>query len=161
MSKKTFTKRSLINGPIADVFKWHQHPDAFRRLTPPWHKIEILEKADGIKDGARVTMLIYAHGMKVKWSLQHTGFIENKQFCDYQVSGPLKSWFHRHLFEPAGDHATSLEDRVEYELPFGFFGSVAEPIAEKELKRLFDYRHQVLQKDFQARTANASASEQH
>jgi uncharacterized protein len=149
MSKKTFIKRSLINAPIEDVFAWHKQPDAFERLCPPWHNVEVLERTGGIEDGARTTILINAGRMKIKWKLEHTCYIENQQFCDFQVEGPLRSWYHKHLFEPAEGGKTWMEDRIEYALPFGMIGVFARPIVETELKRLFDYRHDVLQKEFE------------
>jgi ligand-binding SRPBCC domain-containing protein len=148
MSKKIFVKRSLIAAPVEQVFAWHEQPQAFERLCPPWQHIEILERVGGIADGARTTICIHAGRMKITWKLEHTCYIENKQFCDFQIDGPLRSWYHKHLFEPAADGSSFMEDRIEYELPFGMFGMLAGPIVESELKRLFDYRHEVLKKEF-------------
>jgi uncharacterized protein len=146
--KRKFTKRSLINTSVEELFNWHRRPDAFERLAPPWMTVEILDRTDGIDDGARITLLIHAGRMKIKWKLEHTCYIENKQFCDFQTEGPLRSWYHTHLFEPAGDGKTWMEDRVEYELPYGMIGMFMRPIIDTELKRLFDHRHQVLQQEF-------------
>jgi ligand-binding SRPBCC domain-containing protein len=149
MAKKKFTKRTLLDAPPEKVFDWHKQPQAFQRLCPPWAKVDIFERTGGIADGAVTTLLIHAGSMKVKWKLQHTGYLENRQFCDYQVEGPLRSWFHRHIFEPGPSGKTYMVDEIEYELPFGMFGAFAGPIVESELKRLFDYRHKVLKQDIE------------
>jgi ligand-binding SRPBCC domain-containing protein len=48
------------------------------------------------------------------------------------------------VFEADGPEACYLEDRIEYELPFGRVGAwLLGPAVERKLHRLFQYRHQI------------------
>ncbi len=49
-----FIKQSEIAAPPNAVFAWHERPDAIERLTPPWERVEALERASGLQTGARV-----------------------------------------------------------------------------------------------------------
>ncbi len=51
------------------------------------------------------------------------------------------------MFEEDGAAACYLEDRIEYELPFGRLGAwLLGPTVECKLHRLFEYRHQITRK---------------
>jgi ligand-binding SRPBCC domain-containing protein len=64
-------------------------------------------------------------------------------FEDVQVSGPFKSWRHRHIIERHALGAT-LRDEIEYEPPLGWLGRLAAPLLIiPRLRRLFEYRHLV------------------
>jgi ligand-binding SRPBCC domain-containing protein len=63
------------------------------------------------------------------------------------VSGPFKKWEHTHLFGPDGANASWLEDRVEYEMPFGWLGQTFGGwYAQKRLTSMFAWRHAVTAK---------------
>ena len=38
-----FVKESVINASAEKVFAFHEAPDAFERLQPPWQTTEIVE----------------------------------------------------------------------------------------------------------------------
>lgn len=57
-----------------------------------------------------------------------TEFEWNRYFADVQDEGPFKSWHHRHEFASAvrdGAGGTLVHDVIEYEVGFGFPGSIA------------------------------------
>ena len=137
-------KRSRIGAPVAVVFRWHELPGAFAKLTPPWAPVELVAETGGIRDGARVTLRLHAGPFRIRWIAEHRFYIENRQFQDIQVQGPFAKWEHTHLFEPAGPNACYLEDRIEYALPFGAVGRLAGGwFTRRQLARLFEYRHQI------------------
>jgi uncharacterized protein len=61
------------------------------------------------------------------------------------------------LITPEGPEACRLEDRIEYELPFGalgnFFGGW---LVRRRLERVFAYRHRVTAEAMRASTAGES-----
>lgn len=151
MSRR-FNRKTTIKAPAELLFAWHKNPAAFSRLEPPFQKVNVLEKTGGIEDGARVTVAIPAGPISIIWKLAHKDYKEGQQFVDYQLSGPFKSWKHTHRFlENTSDPSESiLEDSIEYELPFGtlseiFFGA----FIDKQLDRLFRYRHAVTAHDLE------------
>ncbi len=48
-----FVKESIIRAARERVFAFHELPDAFERLIPPWENARILQKADITKIGSR------------------------------------------------------------------------------------------------------------
>ncbi len=54
-----------------------------------------------------------------------------EMFQDIQESGPMESWRHTHLFRREtrdGVNGTVIRDEVEYELPFGVLGRIADAL---------------------------------
>lgn len=141
---EVFTKRTRIPAPADAVFRWHEQPQAFEKLTPPWEPVTLVEQTGGIRDGARVVLRIGRGPFALRWVAEHRGYIPGRQFQDVQVQGPFASWVHTHRFEPDGEYACFLEDHIEYSLPFGRLGRwLSGAIARRRLQRLFDYRHLV------------------
>lgn len=139
-----FTAQTIINAPAAEVFRWHAEPGALERLTPPWEPLEVLERAPGVRDGDRGVLRVRVGPFRVRWEFEHRDYVEGRQFRDVQISGPFRRWDHTHRMTPEGPNSCLLEDRVEYELPFGALGSfVAGWFVQRKLKKLFRYRHRI------------------
>lgn len=139
-----FVKESIIRAAPEKVFAFHALPDAFERLIPPWENVKIIQKADITKTGAQAIIEHKIFGIiRSRWVAEHTRYEPPREFEDVQVSGPFKSWRHRHLIEPHLEGAL-LRDEIEYEPPFGIFGRMAAPFAITPiLEKMFEYRHQV------------------
>jgi uncharacterized protein (TIGR01777 family) len=149
----TFLRRTRIPVSAAETYRWHERPGAFERLTPPWSRVEVLERSGGIADG-RVVFRMYNGPLPVRWVAQHTGAIEGREFRDRQESGPFARWEHVHRFLPAGEHACDLEDRIDYAAPLGAAGALVEPfLIRPMLDRTFAYRHRVTLHDLQVHQA--------
>ena len=142
MKTKIFKKRSKINAPVEDVFKWHARPGAIERLSPPWDPLEIISRTGGILIGAEVEMKLKAGPIPIKWHARHIDYQANKLFKDMQIKGPFSKWIHTHRFETLGQTQCILEDCIEYALPLHLFGTaLMHPLVEKKLKQIFTYRH--------------------
>ncbi|MDF2851323.1 MAG: hypothetical protein K0S31_2008 [Sphingobacterium multivorum] len=84
----------------------------------------------------------------LKWKTKITQVEKNKSFTDFQLKGPYAYWNHFHEFIP-NENGVLMKDRVDYELPLGILGTIAHGIfVKRKLERIFDYRHQVLEKLF-------------
>jgi hypothetical protein len=128
-----------------EVFAWHERPGALERLTPPWADVDVLERAGGIRDGGTVSLRIRRGPTSFRWDLRHRDYEHGRQFCDEQVSGPMKSWLHRHRFESNGLGGTVVEDEIEIEPPLGLAGQAVGPtLVKHELGRLFRFRYRRL-----------------
>lgn len=139
-----FVKESLIHASRERVWAFHELPDALERLTPPWEQVRVIERAQGLQVGSRAIIETKLFGLlPVKWVAEHTRYEPPRLFEDVQVSGPFKSWRHRHVIE-AHAAGAMLRDEVEYEPPLGFLGKLAAPLAvTPRLERMFAYRHEV------------------
>lgn len=143
-----FRHRSELPYPREQVFEWHMRPGALERLTPPWMQVRVIRREGEIHDGGRVVLGIRQGPAEIKWEARHTAFEEGHMFRDEQVSGPFGSWVHTHRFLDAQDGGCIMEDEVEWEAPMGAAGRVlAEPFLEKDMERLFSFRHARLRHD--------------
>ena len=143
-----FEARTEIEAPAAEVFRWHARSGAFVRLSPPWHRIEVLEARGGIEDGARLVMRLGAFPFSVEWVAVHRGFEEGRRFVDVQESGPFADWTHEHGFEDVAPGRSVVVDRVDYTLPFGRLGELAmDRFTRRTLARMFRFRGAILSAD--------------
>lgn len=142
-----FVKESVIHATPERVFAFHELPDAFARLMPPWENSRIIEAAPNLQPGARAIVETKLFGLfNARWVSLHTVYNPPQMFEDIQTSGPFHSWRHRHLVIPHDDGAV-LRDDIEYEPPLAFLGRIAAPfVVVPRLKKLFDYRHAVTSK---------------
>jgi len=127
------------------VFDWHERPGALERLTPPWADVEVLRRSGGIRDGGTVSLRIRRGPTSFRWDLRHRDYEYGRQFCDEQVAGPLRSWFHKLLFAPDGSGGTAVRDEIELEPPLGAAGAAIGPaFVKRELARLYRFRYRRL-----------------
>ena len=139
-----FTKESIIHAQPERVFAFHELPDAFERLMPPWEAANIIQKADIKTVGSRAIIEQKIFGLILsRWVAEHTAYDPPRMFGDTQVSGPFKSWRHRHIVEPHPEGAL-LKDEIEFEPPLWILGDVAAPLfIIPKLEKMFVYRHEV------------------
>ena len=123
-----FVKESVIRARPERVFAFHELPDALARLTPPWESARVIEHAPSLRVGARAIVETRLFGVvPVRWVALHTAYESPRMFEDVQLSGPFRSWRHRHTVEPHAEGAT-LRDEVEYEPPLGPLGRALAPL---------------------------------
>ncbi|NOT24895.1 MAG: SRPBCC family protein [Acidobacteria bacterium] len=140
----TFVAATRIGAPAAEVFAWHEAPGAFAKLTPSWEPVRVLSHEGGIRDGARVSLLVGPAPFSLRWDLEHVDYQRGSSFTDIQRSGPFRYWKHVHRMIPDGPDACMLEDTIEYELPLGALGALFGGwFVRKKLRRLFEFRHAV------------------
>jgi ligand-binding SRPBCC domain-containing protein len=135
---------SRIEAPAERVFLWHAERGALERLTPPWEAMEVVQPAAGIRDGDRGVLRVRFGPFRILWKFEHRGYQQCRRFQDVQTAGPFRCWVHTHSFIPDGANASRLEDRIEYELPFGALGNLLGGwLIRRKLARTFEYRHRV------------------
>jgi uncharacterized protein len=138
----TFESKSVMPVSAQHLFAWHSRPGAFERLAPPWEHIRIVEKQGGIEDGARLVMVIAKGPVQLRWEALHRDYIDGQQFRDEQVRGPFSRWIHTHRFVDGGGQQSTLDDSVEYQLPFGWPAQfIAGGTTHRMIKRMFEHRH--------------------
>lgn len=142
-----FVKQSDLSASAATVFAFHEAPDAFARLLPPWQKSEIITPPRSLAVGTRVVLRTKIGPLWQTIEAEHVAYEPGVMFADRMNRGPFAKWLHRHIVTPRGPGACTLTDDVEYELPLGALGRLfGGAIARRELERLFAYRHEVTRK---------------
>jgi ligand-binding SRPBCC domain-containing protein len=81
---------------------------------------------------------------RVPWDAEITEFAWNDHFCDVQHRGPFAYWRHCHHISAetrGGVAGTKVHDHVEYELPLGPLGELANALVmQRQFRAIFDYR---------------------
>ena len=143
-----FIKQSEIGAAPEEVFGWHARPEAIDLLTPPWERVEVIERARGLEVGSRAVFKVYAGPFWRLWVAEHVEHVPGRLFADVQRRGPFARWYHRHRFEPTRRGTTLMTDEVDYALPGGRVCELLTgPLVRARLERMFDYRHAVVAKE--------------
>lgn len=153
-----YTSRLSVPASAAELFRWHERPGAFERLTPPWQPVS-LARHEGIRDGDHAVIRLGTRRVGLDWVAEHRGYDDGCldgdgacQFEDVQLSGPFGAWHHTHRMIPDGD-GSILEDDVRYELPLAPVSTaLGGAIAEGQIERLFAYRHRITHEDLRRHT---------
>lgn len=145
LTEMRFVKESYIDASPERVFAFHELPDAIDRLIPPWENAKVIQKADISKIGSQAIIeqkILWI--FPSRWVAEHVAYDPPHSFEDIQVSGPFKSWHHKHIIEAGENGGSILRDEIDYKMPIPIFGPLAAPIAvEPQIKRMFEYRHKV------------------
>lgn len=142
-----FKYSSLIDAPVEVVWNFHERPDILQILTPPWQPVEIVRREGGLDVGAITEFRILLGPFPVRWVARHIECEKNRLFVDRQISGPMESWVHRHLFTQENGK-TKLTDRIDYEIPGGLIAElVLEWWVNARLTDMFRYRHEVTKRE--------------
>ena len=81
--------------------------------------------------------------IRFAWKTRFTAYEPPLLFEDEQAEGPYALWRHRHSFEEVDD-GTVISDRVEYALPLGPLGRLAQFLVARQLRGIFAYRQRAL-----------------
>ena len=138
-----FVHESVIPAPVEAVFAFHERPDAFELLQPPWETTDVTRPPDSLRVGTRVELTARIGPLRIPIVAEHVGYEKNRFFEDVMRKGPFAKWHHRHLFLEH-DQGCLLRDDVEYAPPLGILGRLVDPLLVRpRLRRLFAYRHAV------------------
>lgn len=145
---RVFTQKIQISVPVERLFAWHARDGAIQRLTPPWAPLTLnWRQGKGIDNGVRVGFDMRVFGIPMTWEAEHIDYLENRMFKDRQTRGPFARWEHTHLFSFDGENRSVMTDQVAYHLPMGWLSAPFYAHVQKQLARIFDYRHRVLARD--------------
>lgn len=152
MSRRRLQWRQEVDRPIDQVFEFFRDPFNLEQITPPWLRFRILTATDRpIRIGTRIRYRLRLHGIPFSWESRIAEYRPGVLFADEQVTGPYKSWYHRHLFTPSATGVV-IEDLIDYEMPFGPLGELVHLIAVRsELARIFAHRSRSIAERFSQR----------
>ena len=143
-----FEKKSRLACSAADLYSWHEKPEAFERLSPPWTRIKILKPLPALRSGEFTSFTVSAGILSVAWVAGIEEVEPGRRFVDVQLRGPFAKWRHEHLFVEETKKTCVMHDRVTYELPMGFVGRLFANKAKRDIDKLFDFRHHLLMSIF-------------
>lgn len=91
--------RTHMPATAEQLYDWHQRPEAFSRLSPPWQRVVIESQVGTVCPRDRKLLRIPVIGpLGIRWELVHSNDLDTHGFVDTQVKGPFRSWRHEHRF---------------------------------------------------------------
>lgn len=146
MQTYTLEREQVIERPRGETFAFFGDAFNLERITPPFLRFRILNEPP-IEMGAG-TLLEYRlalFGIRFYWKTLIERWSPEESFVDVQLKGPYALWRHTHTFEELSQASTLVRDRVEYQIPYGFFGRLAHTLfVRRVLGKIFDHRARVI-----------------
>ena len=140
-------RRLFIPRPRHEVFAFFARAENLEQITPDFLRFHILSPQPiPMRPGTLIDYQLRLRGIPLRWRTRIEAFQPDSFFIDSQLSGPYRSWIHRHDFleVPGG---TTMYDHVDYQLPFGPIGDLVRALfVRRSVERIFDYRNQTILK---------------
>ena len=135
-----FERSFTVAAPLPEVAAFHDNPVSLADITPPPVRVTIQRFDEPVCAGSRVTFRLGVGPFGVTWDGTIAEYVDQQYFRDVQNTGPFDAWSHTHSFT-AEAGGTRVNDRVEYEPPFGLIGKLIDPIVVRpSLAFMFKYR---------------------
>jgi ligand-binding SRPBCC domain-containing protein len=155
-----FERSFKVNAPLPEVAAFHDDPAALAAITPPPVRVTIRRFDKPVRAGSRVIFRLGVGPFGVIWDGAIAEYVDQSYFRDVQNTGPFGAWSHTHSFAADGA-GTRVNDRVEYEPPFGLIGKLLDPLVVRpSLVYMFNYRarktREILEQGRQALGQNAA-----
>lgn len=151
MSDYRIERVQRIPRPRSEVFAFFADAGNLERITPAFLNFRILTpRPIEMKPGTLIDYQLSLYGVPFSWRTRIESFEPERSFTDVQLSGPYRTWHHRHEFRDDGG-GTEMRDIVRYELPLGPLGALARALfVRRSLERIFEHRRQVIAEIFPA-----------
>ncbi|RIV45974.1 SRPBCC family protein [Flagellimonas pelagia] len=146
--------------PISKKEAWEflSNPRNLKTITPKHMGFDILSGANkNMYPGQIIQYRVKPFPFfNTKWVTEITHVRDGDYFVDEQRFGPYALWHHKHFLKeiPGG---VEMEDVVDYKIPFGFLGSLAQTLfIKKQLETIFLFRERKLNEIFGKVDENSS-----
>lgn len=135
---------------INDAWQFLSDPKNLKRITPNYMGFKIVKGAESSMYAGQIIEYVVTplFGISTTWVTEITHVKEPEYFVDEQRFGPYALWHHKHFIKPI-ENGVEMVDIVDYKIPFGFLGQLAQPlVVSPKLNEIFEYRREALIKLF-------------
>ncbi len=127
-----YNKSVELSVPVKNAFEFYTNTSSICETVPDSIDVKILQGGKHMKSGDVIRLKVRIFGIVFLWESKIYDMIPNVSFTDRMLKGPFKSWEHKHYFEKSA-HGTTMTDRVNYEIPFGPIGLLANRLFVKNM----------------------------
>lgn len=144
-------REQQLNCDIETAWEFFSSPFNLSKITPKDMAFTVTSDLSNqpIYEGMEIEYTVSPiFKIPLKWKTKITEVKFQECFTDIQVKGPYKYWCHFHEFE-ANEKGVLIKDTVDYQLPFGFIGTIAHRLlVRKKIEAIFSYRYRILEDKF-------------
>jgi len=146
-----FERSVLLAASPEEAYAFHEDPRNIEKISPPSLRVERVECSVPACAGGEFSLRVSQFGLPLEWIGVWVEAEPFSRLVDGARKSPFRHWKHHHLFaEVAG--GTLMTDRVEYALPFGILGRLADRTVMKVIfAAMFAARHRATRKYFAVR----------
>ena len=144
-----FRAEQFVPRPLTEVFEFFSKAENLQELTPAFLHFRILSVDPApVRKGTLINYSLRWRIFPIHWTTEIIEWQPPHKFVDVQLKGPYKLWHHEHRFIPEGN-GTRIIDEVQYQLPFGVFGSIAHSLkVKRDVETIFNYRTEAVRRLF-------------
>jgi len=144
-----FRAEQFVPRPLDQVFDFFSKAENLQELTPAFLHFRILSVDPApVRKGTLIKYSLRWRIFPIRWTTEIIEWDPPHRFVDLQLKGPYKLWHHEHRFVAEGS-GTRIIDEVQYQLPFGVFGSIAHSLkVKKDVETIFNYRTEAVRRLF-------------
>ncbi len=144
MNVEIIERKVAIAAPIEAVYGFHLDFNNLELISPSWMKPKLLRSV-GEGKGKTMELEITQYGFfKSIWVVQIEEYDPPFRLADLALRGPLPYFHHIRTFSQPCAEMTEMIDRLEYKLPFGFIGRIANKLSvRKMMEQMFEHRQKV------------------
>jgi len=130
----SISKSMEINAPINEVFTYFARPEHMADQFPEDIGLKVLPIAVKNNFGVGTIFRINGdfNGKQLEWDCETVKYIPRKLIVAKQIRGPFKKWEITVEFEDLGERKSRSSISVDYEMPFGPFGSLMDKVKLKK-----------------------------
>jgi NADH dehydrogenase len=149
----------IVPADLQRVWAFFSSPRNLGRITPRSMGFHLRTPDVTTESGATIDYTIRPLlGIPMHWRTLIDRVDAPASFRDIQMKGPYRSWVHEHRFS-AVEGGVRMDDRVEYEMPFGPLGeTVHRLVVRAQLEHIFDHRAAAIANIFEPAADPAAAA---
>lgn len=139
----------VISADLKKTFDYFCNPDNVSDLLAGDIDVEVKKGAKNMAEDSEYSFNMTRFGLSQDIRLR-VREIKNQSVLSYsQTEGLFKSWIHKQVFESEGINKTRVTDIINYELPLGFLGLLANDLfVRRDMSRIFENRLKRAEKHF-------------
>jgi len=139
----------LIPAPRFEAFDYLASPGNLPFLLKPAIEVQVKNDDVPLKRGAEFHFLMTRYGLSQNVRIRIEDLLRGSRLTYRQVEGLFANWTHTMKFEDHGEEATLVTDVIDYQMPFGLLGFLADDlIVKRDMTAILEARLQKAKEHF-------------
>jgi ligand-binding SRPBCC domain-containing protein len=106
-----YQHRFRVRAPLKAVAEFHSRAASMAAITPPPVIVRLHSAPDVLGSGGEMAFTLWLGPLPLHWRAQIEN-VSDAGFTDRLLTGPFKSWQHRHSYRSVGPGVTEVRDEV-------------------------------------------------